>query len=73
MAKNINDDELREIFNIFAFEGTEYITAVSLKRVMTTLGEKMSNDDINAMIKAADKDKNGKISFEEFKQIITKE
>ena len=64
------DDELKEVFDVFAFEGTEFITAVSLKRVMTSLGEKLTSDEINAMMKEADANNDGKISFEEFKKII---
>ena len=70
MSQNITEEELREIFNVFAFEGVNYITTVSLKRVMTTLGEKLTSEEINAMIKAADKDGDGKVCFEEFKEMI---
>ncbi|KAL7712968.1 Calmodulin [Entamoeba marina] len=67
----MTEEELKEVFDAFKFEGTDYITTVSLKRVMATLGEKLTTEEINALIKAADKDKTGKVSFEEFKQMVT--
>lgn len=35
------------------------------------LGENMSEDDIQAMIKEADSDGSGEIDFDEFKKIMT--
>ena len=66
----MNDEEIKQVFDIFKFDGADYITTVSLKRVMTTLGEKLTNEEINAMIKAADTDNDGKVYFEEFKKMI---
>ena len=66
----MNEDEIRQVFDIFKFDGADYITTVSLKRVMTTLGEKLTNEEINAMIKAADSDNDGKVYFEDFKKMI---
>jgi Ca2+-binding EF-hand superfamily protein len=34
------------------------------------MGEKMSDDDIKNMIKEADEDGDGKVSFEEFKKLM---
>lgn len=41
-----------------------YIDAKELKRVMSSIGEPLSDDEINEMIRTADTDGDGKVSYE---------
>jgi len=61
---------MAESFRVFDSRGEKGITFEGLKEVLTKMGEKMSDDDIMNMIKEADEDGDGKVSFEEFKKLM---
>ena len=48
-----------------------FITPQELSQMMNQLGQKLNASDIESMIKEADLDLDGKISFQEFKTILT--
>jgi calmodulin len=64
--KSPQDDEieLRESFRVFDKNGDGYITASELRQVMLTLGEKLTDDEVNEMIREADVDGDGKVNYE---------
>jgi len=64
------DDELQQAFRVFDIDGNGQIEASELAAVMKALGENLSIDDINFMIKAIDTDSNGQIDFGEFKRMM---
>ncbi|XP_064622750.1 calmodulin, striated muscle-like [Lineus longissimus] len=71
-AEGSNDDaELREAFQIFDTKDHGYITLMDLKNVMISLGEKLSDAELEDMIKEADANNDGKIQFEEFVRMMT--
>jgi len=75
MAKKVKEadsgDEFREAFRIFDTQGDGFISAEKLKHVATTLGETLTDDEINEMIREADKDDNGIVDFNEFVDMMT--
>lgn len=44
--------------------GNGYISSVELRHIMTTLGEKLTNEEVEEMIKEADIDGDGTINYE---------
>ncbi|KAI6196446.1 hypothetical protein M3Y94_01111000 [Aphelenchoides besseyi] len=58
--------ELREAFLVFDKDQDGFISAYELRFVMRNLGENLSDDECYGMIKEADIDGDGKISYEEF-------
>ncbi|XP_065201055.1 calmodulin-A-like [Planococcus citri] len=64
------DHELHEAFRVFDKNGDGFITADELKNVMCNLGEKLSDEEIDDMIKEADLNGDGKVDFTEFIAII---
>jgi len=64
--KSPQDDEieLRESFRVFDKNGDGFITAIELKQVMMTLGEKLTDDEVNEMIREADVDGDGKVNYD---------
>lgn len=56
--------ELRESFKVFDKNGDGFISASELRQVMTTLGEKLTDEEVNEMIKEADVDGDGKVNYE---------
>ena len=70
MARKTEDkdatEELREAFNVFDRDGSNSITPDELKHVMMNLGEKLSDAEVDEMLKEADVNGDGSIDFEEF-------
>ena len=65
------EEELRAAFDVFDKDGNGFITAQELAIAMKNLGEKMTQDDIQRMIREADLDGDNQIDFEEFKKMMS--
>ncbi|KAK6936866.1 EF-hand domain [Dillenia turbinata] len=74
MEKRMKDanfeQELKEAFQVFDMDQNGVISASELRHVMTNLGEKLNDEDIEDMIREADKDCDGLINYNEFATII---
>lgn len=60
MARKMDTDseeEIREAFRVFDRDGNGFISAAELRHVMTSIGEKLTEEEVNAMIKEADASK----------------
>ncbi|KAJ2784375.1 hypothetical protein H4R18_001179 [Coemansia javaensis] len=64
------DAELREAFNVFDKDGNGSISRSELRQVMASLGENLTEDEINAMFNEADTNRDEAISFPEFKVMM---
>ncbi len=64
------DDELLEAFKVFDRDGNGFITSIELKNVMTSLGEYISPEEVDELIKEADLDGDGHINYEEFIKLM---
>jgi len=53
--------ETRAAFNVFDKDGSGTISADELRQVMKSLGENLTDEEIDEMIREADKDNNGTI------------
>lgn len=53
----------REAFRVFDRNGDGYISAPELRLVMTNLGEKLTDEEVDDMIKEADLDGDGVVSY----------
>ena len=62
LARTMKDDDTEqkvlEAFKVFDREGTGAISIADLRRVMTNLGDKMTQDEIETMLREADIDEN---------------
>lgn len=63
------DADLLAVFKQFDIDGDGFIQEEELRQVMTKMGQNPTEEEINAMFKAADLNRDGKISFEEFIEI----
>ena len=65
MARKMKDtdseEEIREAFKVFDRDNNGYISAAELRHVMTSIGEKLTDDEVAEMIREADQDGDGKI------------
>lgn len=74
MAKKMKDtdseEEIREAFKVFDKDGSGYIDSSELRQVMTTLGEKLTDEEVDEMIQEADIDGDGQVNYEEFVKMM---
>ncbi|CAG9311064.1 unnamed protein product [Blepharisma stoltei] len=63
--------ELLEAFKIFDRDGNGLISASELRYAMTNLGEKLTDEEVNDLLKEADLDGDGQINFDEFVRMLT--
>jgi len=70
-TKDVDDEEEhRESFRTFDKDGNGFISASELRHVMANLGEKMTDEEVDEMIKEADLDGDGQINYEEFVSVM---
>ncbi|GJQ83704.1 hypothetical protein Trydic_g592 [Trypoxylus dichotomus] len=68
MSKKMKDadgeEELREAFRVFDKNNDGLISSNELRHVMTSLGERLSEEEVDDMIKEADMDGDGQVNYE---------
>ena len=76
MAKKMKDtdseDEIREAFKVFDKDGNDFISAAELGHVMTNLGENLTDEEVDEMIREADLGGDGQVNYKG-KQTYTKQ
>ena len=55
---------------VFDKDGNGFISAAELRHVMTNLGEKLTDEEVDEMIAEADVDGDGQINYEEFVKMM---
>jgi calmodulin len=71
LAKHIKDPmesevEIIEAFKVFDRVGSGFIAVSELRHLLTNLGEKMSHEEVDELLKEADPDDDGQINYKEF-------
>ena len=65
MARKMKDtdseEEIREAFKVFDRDNNGFISSAELRHVMTSIGEKLTDDEVDEMIREADQDGDGRI------------
>jgi len=65
-----HEDKLREAFNLCDCDEDQYITLDELKKIMRQVGENLKEKDLISMLKEVDRDKDNRLNFEEFIQLM---
>jgi calmodulin len=63
-------EEIRESFSVFDRDGTGMISAAELRHVMTNIGEKLSDQEVDEMIREIEVDRDGQIQYEEMVRLM---
>lgn len=77
MKETDTEEELVQAFKVFDRDGNGndlcdlgFISAAELRHVMTNLGEKLTDEEVDEMLKEADVDGDGRINYEEFVKLM---
>lgn len=65
-------EEIRQAFRQFDADGDGFIGAVELGKMMASLGETLTGEEIGQMITGADLDGDGRVNLKEFTAIVSK-
>merc|ERR1711924_88846 len=67
MARKMKDtdseEEILEAFKVFDKDGNGFISAAELRHIMTNLGEKLTDEEVDEMLREADIDGDGQINY----------
>ena len=66
MKDQDTEESIFEAFKVFDQQSNGYILASELRHIMTHLGEKLSEEEVDEMIKEAEPDSQGRIAYKEF-------
>ncbi|KAI0551337.1 calmodulin [Xylaria curta] len=64
------EEELRQAFKVFDRDNSGSISPEELRSVMASIGEKVTDEEVDEMIREADQDGDGRIDYNEFVQIF---
>jgi Ca2+-binding EF-hand superfamily protein len=65
-----NVEEFVQGFQVFDKDNNGLISSGELRYVLTSLGEKLTDDEVDELLKAAEIDKNGFVNYEHFVKTI---
>merc|ERR1712150_352675 len=70
MKDTDSEEEIRDAFRVFDKDGTGFISAAQLRHVMANLGEKLTDEEVDEMIREADIDGDGQVNYEDFVKMM---
>ena len=73
MADEKSEATLKAAFSVFDTSGDGYISAAEMRRIMINVGEPVTLEDVESVIKKVDRDGDGKIDYAEFSNVILEE
>jgi calmodulin len=65
-----SEEEIKEVFKIFDRDASGLISAAELRQVMASLGENLTDDEIDEMVREVGQDGDGQIDYNEFVQLV---
>jgi len=70
MQNQDSEDDIREAFKVFDKEGTGYILIAELRHVLTNIGEKLTDEEVDELLREAEVSAEGKIKYDDFVRIM---
>ncbi len=67
----MTEQEIEKTFKVFDRKGKGFICADEIRQVGALYGETLSDDDVKQMIKEADHDGDGRVSYDDFVKMMT--
>ncbi len=70
MKDTETEEKLVEAFKVFDRDGNDLVSAAELRTLMTNLGGKLTDEEVDEMIRDADVDGDGHINYDEFVRMM---
>ena len=70
-AGKFSDDEILEAFKAFDLDKNNFIGAAEIRHVLINIGEQVTDEEVDEMIRMVDTDGDGQVSWEEFYAMVT--
>lgn len=65
------DDEIVEAFKAFDLDKNNFVGAAEIRHVLINIGEQVTDEEVDEMIRMVDTDGDGQVSFEEFYSMVS--
>jgi len=65
------DQEIWEAFQAFDLDKNNFVGAAEIRHVLINIGEQVTDEEVDEMIRMVDKDGDGQVGFEEFFEMVT--
>lgn len=70
-AGRFTDEEILEAFKAFDLDKNNFIGAAEIRHVLINIGEQVTDEEVDEMIKMVDRDGDGQVSWDEFYSMVT--
>lgn len=70
-AGKFTDDEIYEAFRAFDLDKNNFVGAAEIRHVLINIGEQVTDEEVDEMIRMVDSDGDGQVSWEEFYGLVT--
>eukprot|EP00598_Pedospumella_elongata_P004657 CAMPEP_0184971550 /NCGR_PEP_ID=MMETSP1098-20130426/3765_1 /TAXON_ID=89044 /ORGANISM="Spumella elongata, Strain CCAP 955/1" /LENGTH=732 /DNA_ID=CAMNT_0027493697 /DNA_START=159 /DNA_END=2357 /DNA_ORIENTATION=- len=70
-AGKFTDDEILEAFKAFDLDKNNFVGAAEIRHVLINIGEQVTDEEVDEMIRMVDSDGDGQVSWDEFYSMVT--
>jgi len=64
------EDEVKQAFHVLDKDGTGFVSAADLRHLLTNLGDKLSGEEVDDMVRQANLDLDSQLNQEDFLKVI---
>ena len=65
------DREIKEAFEAFDLDHNSFVGAAEIRHILINIGETVTDEEVDEMIRMCDRDGDGQIAFDEFYEMVT--
>ena len=69
-SSKFTDKEVRDAFTSFDLDKNDFVGAAELRHVLVNIGENVTDEEVDEMIRMCDKDGDGQVSYAEFYEMV---
>ena len=70
-AGKFTDEEILEAFKAFDLDKNNFVGAAEIRHVLINIGEQVTDEEVDEMIRMVDTDGDGQVSWTEFYAMVT--
>lgn len=70
-AGKFSDEEILEAFKAFDLDKNNFVGAAEIRHVLINIGEQVTDEEVDEMIRMVDTDGDGQVSWDEFYSMVT--